>query len=144
MQQKLCRKMAIKSMKLSIKLRALSKGNMAFTSREQSLFYNAKCLPNDIPKPFYSRSIDKCKTSRIVAAACRMCDELIHKVQKEWTTESEVESDKNFSKTELLLQTPLPEFIGRQQLCFIRRTSLYQSTNDVSNRISIRQPNRKM
>lgn len=116
--QKLHREMAIKSMKLSIKFRALSK---AYTTREQTVFYNAKCLSKDVPKALYHRSVDKndlknyistqYKTSRIILAACVMCDKVINNVQKRWaricTSESEVERAKHLLKANLLLDSKL-------------------------------------
>lgn len=104
LQQKLHRKMLIKSVKLSTKLRALSEGNKAYTYREQTAYNNANCLFKDVKKYISTHY----KASRIVVAACRMCDDLMHNVRKEWmrtcTTESEVERAKTLLKTNPILQ----------------------------------------
>lgn len=66
----------------------------------------------------YNRSVDKLdlksyihtqyKASHIFVAACKMCDKMMHNVQKEWiricTTESELERAKNLLKANLLVQ----------------------------------------
>lgn len=110
--------MSIKLVKLSTKLRVLSEGNKPYIYREQTAFYTTKCLFKDEPKAVYNGSVDnhdlknyistRNKASRIVLAACRMCDDVMHNVQKEWiricTTESEVERAKNLLKTNPILQ----------------------------------------